>query len=178
MINYYCPGFFSGKDVYREIFNLKEKYPEIFEEEANIKAIFGSFPNMKWNGGSVDRGSRTFLSEIIDTRDLYTELNIPLQLTLTSGSLKEEHLYDKFCNTILEVMDNGINEVLVSTELMENYIRKNYPNYKINRSIVNTAKDYNYEEVLESNRFKNVVIPRRHAKDFSFLSKINKKCTI
>lgn len=173
-VNYYCPEFFRGKNIYKKLLDYYENYPEIFYDNVKIKAIFGSFRNMLWNGGAVYTGDKNFLTEVIETRDFYAELNIPLQLTLTNSSLEQNDLYDEYCNNILKIMENGLNEVLVSTDLMYNYIKTNYPNYKINRSIVNTPEDYDWEEALE-NKYDKIVLPRRHVKDFNTLNSINEK---
>ena len=162
MINYYFADFFTGKNLYKKIIQYQKEYPEIFYDNVNIKYIFGNFPNMLWNGGSIMvNNMRIFTPQIIEIKEWYEELNIPLQLTLTNTSLLEKHLEDEFCNNVLQLMDNGKNEVLVSTDLMYNYIKKNYPNYKINRSIVNTEKDYNWEEALDT-KYHNIVMPRRN----------------
>lgn len=172
MINYYCPEFFRGKKIYKKIIEYKRLYPEIFNEDSNIKFIFGSFPNMIWNGGSINIDKPIFLSEVMEIKEFYEELNIPIQLTLTNFSLKEEHLEDSYCNRILEIMDNGKNEVLISTELMYNYIKKYYPNYKINKSIVNSDNYNSFQDDLLNNKYTNIVLPRRYIKDIEFLSGI------
>ena len=63
----------------------------------NIKYIFGNFPNMLWNGGSIMvNNMRIFTPQIIEIKEWYEELNIPLQLTLTNTSLSEKHLSNRF----------------------------------------------------------------------------------
>lgn len=173
-INYYCPEFLRSKNIYRKLFYYKENYPEIFYDDVNLKAIFGSFRNMLWNGGAVFTGEKNFLPEVIETRDFYRELNIPLQLTLTNSQITKNNLNDIYCNDILKIMENDLNEVMVSTDLMYNYIKNNYPKYKINRSIVNTPNDYNWELALDE-KYDKIVMPRRHVKDLKYLANINKQ---
>lgn len=175
MINFYCPDFYLGEKFYIQLLQWQKEIPEVFNENVNIKTIFGSFPNMLWNGGSIFKRERNaFETEIIKIKNIYEKLNIPLQLTLTNSQIKEEHLKDEYCNKILKIMNNGLNEVLVSNNIMEEYIKNNYPNYKINRSIVNTAKDYNWEEALKI-KYNNIVLPYRHLENFDILNSIDKK---
>ena len=51
LINYYCPDFFNGEEIYDKLLMLKKEQPQIFYDYVNIKKIFGSVPNMIWNGG-------------------------------------------------------------------------------------------------------------------------------
>ena len=174
MINYYCPDFYHGRKIYENIVKYQKEYPEYFYENVNIRYIFGSFPNMIWNGGSILLGPPMFLSDIQDFKNFYEELNIPIQLTLTNSSLTEEHLEDYYCNLVLENFNNGQNEVLVSSPILEDYLRKYYPNYKINRSVVNTPDDYDWEKALDT-KYHNIVMPKRHGKNLNFLKTIKKE---
>lgn len=174
MINYYCPDFYKGFLLYKYIIEWKIKYPEYFYDNVNIKAIFGSFPNMIWNGGSVFIADKIFPSEIIEIKNFFKEHEIALQLTCTNSFLSPYHLEDKYCNNILSLLEDSNNHILVSTDLMYNYIKKNYPLYKIDRSIVNTQEDYDWELALKE-KYNNIVLPRRHSYDINFLNKINNK---
>ena len=41
---------------------------------------------------------------------------------------------DKFSNEMIRLADNGFNEAIVNTAVMEDYMRKNYPDYKLTSS--------------------------------------------
>ena len=49
-------------------------------------------------------------------------------------SITKEDLADPYCNFCMEAGNNGKNEVLVVSPLLEEYIRKNYSSYTINSS--------------------------------------------
>ena len=171
MINFYCPGFVEGEDVYANLIQLKKDFPYLFYPDVNIKKIFGSFPYMIWNGGGYNFGD--FILPIDAERIVkkYTDLNIPLQLTCTNPSLAPTDVYDKYCNSILSIFDNGINEILVSSPYLEDYIRSKYPNYKIDKSIIASEYDYDYNEALQE--YNTVVLARRHGKNFDYLNTIS-----
>ena len=177
MINYYCPEFFRAFKLYENLLILQSKYPEIFYENINIKRVFGSFPGMIWNGGSVFMGG-TSLKEVEECRNKWEYLGIPLQITITNPCLIKEDCYDRYCNKILEIMENGKNEVLISSEILEEYIRKEFPGYKINSSIIRESKINTnkiiYDETIFS-KYENIVLPKRYLKDFEYLNKIDKK---
>lgn len=166
-INYYCPDFYTGLPIYQTLIKWRHDYPEYFND-FNISAVFGNFPNMVWNGGSVLTTSYPiFNAEIQEMYYAYQELGISMQLACTNSSLQKSHLEDEFCNQVLEICEHENNRVLVSTEMMFNYISTKYPKYKIDRSIVNTGNDYNWNEAL--NKYNNIVLPRRHCYDIDWM---------
>ena len=168
MINYYCGGFYDAEDIYEKFFQLKEKSPYIFYNNVKLSKIFGSFPNMVWNGGGYSFGEMPLIEEIEQISINYYYKDIPLLLTCTNPCLEKTDIYDRYCNTILSILDNGKNEIMVSSPYLEEYIRKNYPNYKINKSIIASEFDYDLNEAL--NNYNTVVLPRRYAKDFNYLN--------
>lgn len=172
MINFYCPDFYLGKNFYMDMVYYMKHYPEYFNEKSNIKYIFGAFPNMIWNGGGVFMGKFISPVEMEEIKSFYEELNIPLQLTMTNTLISTEHLEDKYCNTVLEIMSNGKNEILVSSPVLEDYIRKYYPEYKINRSVINISQNIdNYNNFLE--KYNKIVIPHKFSKEIEKLKIIN-----
>ena len=64
----------------------------------------------------------------------FNSRGIPLRFTFTNPLIEEKHLSDKVCNDILKMADNGMNEVIVMSPILEQYIRENYPGYKITSS--------------------------------------------
>lgn len=172
MINYYCPDILVGYRFYPNILEMKQDYPEMFYDDVNIKTVFGNFPNLTWNGGSLFSGP--FLSEIPEMKsylDIYKELGITLQFTMTNSLLEERDMYDRYGNFVLRLLYEDyrdMTEILVASPVLEEYIRINFPEFKISRSIVNTPVDYNYKEALKI--YENIVIPIRHTDDFEFLS--------
>jgi collagenase-like PrtC family protease len=53
-----------------------------------------------------------------------------LRFTFSNSLLEEKHIYDTYCNLIMEEADTGNNEVIVNSPILEQYLRENYPNYK------------------------------------------------
>lgn len=127
--HYYVADFFRNAALYAMFADFMEHIPQWFYEDVQISAAYGSFPNCIWNGG------RTLLGDINKTRMINTveELNkrgIAVRYTFTNPLIEEKHLGDTFANICMEVANNGQNEVLVNSPALEEYLRKNYPNFK------------------------------------------------
>ncbi len=153
--------------------------PEYFREGVEIASVFGSFPPSLWNGGRAQCGicDKNFIRTVIRN---FNERGIPLRFTFTNPMLEKKHLSDNFCNMVLHLADNGLNEVIVVSPLLEEYIRKNFPNYKITSS---TCKRILNQEQLCAEVEKDyhiVVIDYDLNHDFDTLKKIpdKKKCEL
>lgn len=77
----------------------------------------------------------------------YNALGIPVRFTWTNVLLEEQHTYDTYCNMIMKVGNNGMNQVLVNRPVLEEYIRKNYPDYKVLSST--TKRILNVDHLIE-----------------------------
>lgn len=177
-IKYHCPGFISGLNVYRELIIFRLKYPEYFYDNFIIDTIFDSFPGMIWNGGGLNLGSTAHLSDVDKILDYYDELNIALQLTCTNPCLIETDVYDRYCNAIVErFIKHPLNSVLVSSDILEKYLRNKYEGIKIDFSIVGTTQpnniNSNFNELAA--HYNRIVLPRVYGKDFDYLNKIEEK---
>ena len=171
---------FAGHFKFNVVFaELLEKRPEYFREGVEIASVYGVFPPSIWNGGRTQGGvcNKNFINTVIKT---FNGRGIPLRFTFTNPMLEKKHLNDDFCNMVMHLADNGLNEVIVMSPLLEDYIRKNYPNYKITSS---TCKRITDAEQLCSEVEKDyhiVVIDYDLNHDFETLEKIpdKKKCEL
>lgn len=128
--HYYIADFYRNAALYLMLSDFLEHIPEWFYEDVEFSAAYGSFPNCIWNGG------RTLLGDINKTRMIKTveEFNkrgIAVRYTFTNPLIEKKHLDDTFANICMEVANNGKNEVLVNSPVLEEYIRERYPNFKL-----------------------------------------------
>lgn len=179
MINYYMPGFYECQTAYKRYFYLRDHYPECFYDNVNIKKIYGCFPNMIWNGGGAFFGLGVSRQEIYDTFHFYADKGVQLQITCTNPVLEESDVYDRFGNTVLQIASEfDFIEVLVSSPILEEYIRKTYPKLKIDKSIIATTRDRdtdsdNLEFYLgQLEKYNMIVFPRKYSKDIDFLTSV------
>lgn len=138
-IHFYVPDFYNNAPLYVLLADFIEHIPQWFYDDFDIAAAYGTFPNCIWNGGrsslgNVDADSMAKIVEELNKR------NIAVRHTFTNPLIEEQHLNDIFANICLKVADNGKNEVLVNTQVIEDYVRANYPSYKIISSTTKCLK--------------------------------------
>lgn len=138
-IHFYVPDFYKNAALYMLLADFSEHIPQWFYDDFDIAAAYGSFPNCIWNGGrtSFDGVSRPIMDKIVE------ELNkrgIAVRFTFTNPLIEEKHLSDTFANVCLDSANNGKNEVLVNTQIIEDYIRRYYPGFKIISSTTKCLK--------------------------------------
>ena len=116
-----------------------EQYPQYFRD-IEIASFYGAFPQSIWNGGRTQEG-------LCDKNDVkavlkaFNDKGIPVRFTFTNPALEKKHLNDKFCNMVMSLANNGLNEVIVVSPILEEYIRKYYPDFKITSSTCKRLDD-------------------------------------
>lgn len=170
-IRYVLPGFLNYS-TNETLIKIYEKYPHIAKEDSMIYSFFGTFPKALWNGGRVNFEYENYsIREMKKIRDFYNKKGIKITFTFTNCLINYEHLNDDYCNLILKIFHNNNNEVLVVSPILEEYIRKNYPNYKINRSITFADEKKPYD----TKKYHLSVIDKHLNREFEHLSKIKDK---
>ncbi len=145
-IYFYLPDFYDKYHLNVIVCDLLRMYPQYFYDDIKIGAVYGCFPNSIWNGGRVVLGGAS-KEEIDFTVEEYNKRGIPIRYTFTNPLLEEKHLYDTYCNLCMEAANNGENEVIVNSPILEAYIRKEYPDYKVISSTTKCLTDV--EQVKE-----------------------------
>ncbi|MBQ1538518.1 MAG: hypothetical protein IIZ73_09415 [Ruminococcus sp.] len=178
-VRFHLPDF-AGHFRFNLIFSeMLKRYPEYFREGVEIASVYGCFPPSLWNGGRMCGGycDTSFIKQVISS---FNERGIPLRFTFTNPMLEKKHLNDGFCNMVMKLADNGLNEAIVFSPLLEEYIRKNYPNYKLTSSTCKriTDPDTLYAEVEKDYHI--VVIDYDLNNKFDILEKIpdKEKCEL
>lgn len=129
-VYWHLPGFCYFRLLNQVIINLMKDYPEHFRDGYRVGSVYGTFPGAIWNGGRAVFGV-SCKKEIQTIINSYNSKGVPVRFTWTNSLLEEEHIYDTYCNLIMRLADNGLNQVLVNKKVLEDYIRKEYPNYKM-----------------------------------------------
>ena len=140
-MRFHLPGLRYNYPLNMFWVSMKKTYPEFFKPGVEIGSFFGCFPIALWNGGRLinnDQCDKEFISNVISS---INEEGIPIRYTFTNPLLTKEDLDDEFCNYCMKQADNGMNEVIVFSPILEEYIRKTYPSYKIISSTCKEIKD-------------------------------------
>jgi collagenase-like PrtC family protease len=130
-VKFFIPGIGDSRllALNSSFIDKLEKYPEKFRP-IEIGAVYGAPPRSTWAGGRFTYGysdAATVRNEIA----FYNSHKIPIRYTFTSTLIKDTMLYDQFCNLLMIMGNNGMNEVLVNNDILEKYIRETYPDYKV-----------------------------------------------
>lgn len=158
MINFALPGLYEHFDINRILIMLRKKYPECFYENIQITAFYGNFQFCIWDGGRIFSNYKcTPIEQIKEIQNFYnTENNIPMRFIYTNNQIDTtQQLQDKYCNIVTSICQNELNEIVINSNILEEYLRKNYPKYKYisstTKCLINKEKASNE---LNNNYFK------------------------
>lgn len=129
-VYWHLPGLCNFRLYNQILLNVMKDYPSRFKEGYNIGSVYGTFPGAIWNGGRAVFGSAC-KSDIDKTIKMYNARGVPVRFTWTNSLLEEKHNNDTYCNLIMKLADNGKNQVLVNQPSLEEYIRREYPDYPV-----------------------------------------------
>ena len=166
---------FAGHFKFNLVFaEFLAHYPEFFREGVEIASVYGVFPPSLWNGGRTQGGisDKNFVKGVIKA---FNDRGIPLRFTFTNPVLEKKHLSDDFCNMVLNLANNGLNEAIVVSPILEDYIRKNFPKYKITSSTCKRITDGKQLCSEVEKDYHIVVIDYDLNHDFETLEKITDK---
>ncbi len=157
--------------------------------ELPIKYVFGGTP-CKFQGGRIFTVDIDSLGKINNIIDGYNKRGVACRLTFSNNLLTNEDLDDKLCNQMLQILEdnNGTymkdldnkNGVILSSDLLNEYIRENYPSLERVSSQIKPSvevglgpcrDDVNYYNNLFDS-YDIIVINPMKAYDDDFLKKI------
>ena len=138
---YHLPGLFEFYELYRIFLPLFRKHREYFYDWCEIGSIYGAPSDCIWGGGRTSFG----YSDPKDVLDLVREYGISARLTFSNSLLREEHLTDKKCNELCKMFEcshSPQSGVIVHSELLLNYLQKNYPDLYLISSTTKVLTDF------------------------------------
>lgn len=173
-MNFYLPNFCDKFNLNPLFIELLEKEPEKFYDGVEIKAVYGSFPGAIWNGGRLNFGVMR-RKEMEDTIAYYNNKNISIRYTWTNCLLETKHFNDTYCNLIMDIGNNGKNDIIINDSNLENYLREHYKKYGFISSTSKCILDIDtFNKELEKD-YKLVVLDYRKNADYDFLNAIKDK---
>ncbi len=137
---YHLPGLFEFYELYRAFLPLFRKHRDWFYEESEIGSIYGAPSDCLWGGGRVEDGECNPREALA----LLEEYGISARLTFSNSLLEEKHLADARCNALCTLFEkSGVpNGVIVYSELLTAYLRKNYPGLYLVSSTTKVLTDF------------------------------------
>lgn len=179
---FHLPGLFIHNPLY--MFLLKELHdrPEVLKDNVQIGCVYGS-PPVIWNGGRVVYpGDEPWTAAaLINIRETFKDYNIPARFTFSNCLIEEKHLDDATCNSVLNIFNNGCNEIICNSPLLENYIREKCgDSYKYISSTTKRIKDIDLQKEEIEKDYYLTVIDYDFNKDLELLKSFpqKEKCEI
>lgn len=122
------------------IFDFISLLAESFQTRHRIESVHGS-PPIRWNSGRM-AGRTITASEIEALIQSYAEWEIEVFFTFSNHFLKEEDLKDETANFMLKTLQQYKGGgVILSSELLSQYLRESYPDLKQYASVVKTTME-------------------------------------
>ena len=138
---YHLPGLFEFYELYRIFLPLFREHREYFYDWCEIGSIYGAPSDCIWGGGRTSFG----YSDPEDVLDLMREYGISARLTFSNSLLREEHLTDKKCNELCKMFEHSHSPqsgVIMYSDLLVNYLQKNYPDLYLVSSTTKVLTDF------------------------------------
>ncbi|MGN0688495.1 MAG: hypothetical protein ACI4KA_10350 [Oscillospiraceae bacterium] len=170
-MKFHIPDFWKHWEINLDLIDMIKESPEYFYDEVEIASCFGCFSPALWNGGRTLAGY-TSREQITNTIKLFNERNVPIRFTFTNPTITEKDLKDPFCNKLCKEAENGFNEIICNSPVLENYIREKYPKYPLISSTCKEIRDLD-GLIAELNKdYKLVVLDYNWNNDFERLATI------
>jgi len=171
-VRFHLPGLRFNYPLNMFWVSLLEQYPHYFREGVEIGSFFGCFPVALWNGGRLiahDQCDASFITNVIKS---VNGKGIPVRYTFTNPLITEEDLDDPFCNFCMQAADNGMNEVMIMSPILEKYLREKYPNFAYNSSTCKEIKSVEaFNEELDK-PYKYVVLDYNMNNNWDFIGQL------
>lgn len=126
------PDFYNLYNLNSIILSYMKAEPDKFYDDVVVDSIYGSFPGCIWNSGRAACGWAS-IENMVQTVASINNAGISVRYTFTNSEIKGRHLFDYYCNTILqntgkivEGVQNGVN---INQPILAEYIQKNYPEF-------------------------------------------------
>lgn len=176
---YHLPGLFEFYDFYSVFLPLFREHREFFYDWCEIGSIYGAPADCLFGGGRVGFGD----ADPCDVLTLMRENGISARLTFSNSLLRPEHLNDRRCNELCRMFevrssdgaeDLPENGVIVTSELLLDYLKTNYPGfYYVSSTTKVLTRFEQFKAELDRDDFTYVVPDFRLNKTFTELQNLS-----
>lgn len=177
MIRFEIPDSVVARPINAKLISLMKSNPEMFYTNLLIESAFGCPYGCEWNGGCLNMPYEEMNeSTVKKIFDFYEGVGITYRITFTNRLLSTDDFRNPYGNLIAKLGEREGNAIIVATDLMEDYIKINYPKYEIIQSISRVYKSV--EDVQMAVNGNLVCIPIWLNKDFEKLQMIKNQHNI
>lgn len=138
---FHLPGLFEYYELYARFLPLYRAHRAYFYDWCEISSIYGAPRDAIWSGGRISDGTAD--PEAVLT--LMREYSISARLTFSNSLLQPEYLQDPACNALCRLFSEGAapeNGVIVSSDLLVDYLRAHYPKLYLVSSTTKVLTDF------------------------------------
>lgn len=171
--HFHLPGLFEFHEFYKIFLPLYFGHREYFYDWCDIASIYGAPEKCLWGGGREGEGNVS-PEEVLSLSDRY---GISSRLTFSNSLLRKEHLSDGKCNELCRVFEyygKVSNGVIVYSELLVEYLKKNFPDLYLVSSTTKVLTDFSdLRKEVERKDFAFVVPDFRLNKKFDRLNEFD-----
>ncbi len=167
---FHLPGLFEFYDFYKAFLPLFYNHREYFYDWCDIASLYGAPADCIWGGGR-------FGAEYDNTAEaaaLINEYGISARLTFSNSLIREEHLSDTKCNRLCALFEKSgtvENGVVIHSDLLLEYLKKNYPGLYFVSSTTKVLTDFrDFSDELKRDDFRYVVPDFRLNRQFDKLN--------
>lgn len=137
--HFHLPGLFEFYELYRVFLPLWREHREYFYDNCDIASVYGAPADCLWGGGRAGFGEDN-PEEVLS---LMREYGISARLTFSNALLRKAHLTDTKCNRLCAMFErSGDNGVIVHSDLLVDYLKKNYPGLYLVSSTTKVLTDF------------------------------------
>ncbi len=169
---FHLPGLRYNYPLNMFWISMLEQFPEWFREGVEIGSCFGEFPLSLWTGGrfaGFDQCDGKCINAVIKRLN---DKGIHIRYTWTNPEITEKDLDDPYCNYCMDCANNGMNEVMIFNPILEEYLRKKYPNFAYNSSTCKEIKDIDQLNAEIAKDYKYVVLDYNLNNRWDLLDKV------
>ena len=170
---FHLPGLFEFTELYRVFLPLWREHREYFYSWCEIGSVYGAPQDCIWGGGRTGCGD----GDPQEILALMREYRISARLTFSNSLLRPEHLSDRKCNRLCAQFEKaGENGIIIHSDLLLNYIRKNYPGLYFVSSTTKVLTDFEeLQNEINREEFRFVVPDFRLNKAFDRLNALSEE---
>ena len=178
MIYFSIPGLYEHIKTNEIFYELFQNNKQCFYDDFSFDAFYGNFQYCIWDGGRIfPEYHHTTLEDIQKAIQLYNhKMKVPMRFIYTNTKIEPKHCYDRFCNLVTEMCENPMNEIVVNSLVLEDYLRKTYPKYKyISSTTKCLTNKQDFLKELHSEKYSRICLDYNLNKQKEFLNSLNEE---
>lgn len=172
--HFFLCGAFESFDFIQMFLKKTKECPWMLKENVVIDSVFGS-PTCIWNGGRTLANTYYNKQELQNVHNIYADLGVKVRFIFTNPFLNEHDLYDRYCNLLIDIFQDIYPEVVVNSQLLEDYLRNKYSTLSFISSTTKRLRSSDAQLEEFSHDYKYICLDYDYNYDFAFLDSIKDK---